>query len=176
MAGGRLWTPEEIERVRRMGPHETHALARELGRSESAVRTKRFMLGLADATLWTEEEIAEVDRRIAAGETIPVVARAVGRTMKAIIQLRRRLRDEGVPVADARIRPGRGYRGRRTIKPAKPEARARARPKPHGPQIAGIARRGPAPEPSNDDRRRGEARRRIEARQEAERLAAELEW
>ena len=189
MAGGRLWEPEEIARLRRMQPDEAPELARELGRTPAAIRTKRHLLGLAEAQ-WSPEDIAEVDRLIAGGSTIPEAAKAVGRTTKAIYALRKRLRESGIPVATASVRGRRGYRGRKIKHPADPgRAPHRAgavalglavRRKPErerrgGLPVPGALSRGPAPKPSDDAKRRGELRRRIEARAEAERLAADLE-
>ena len=110
MAGGRLWEPLETELVRAMGlgPAEVRRVARELARSEQAIRTRRYVLGLAVSDRWTRAETAELDRLVASGVQIGDAAIELGRPRRAGYNRRMRVRAAGVAVAVAR-RGGRVY-------------------------------------------------------------------
>lgn len=104
MAGGRLWTPEETELVRAMGPGpvEVRRVARELGRTESAVRTRWFVLGLAVPDRWTPAEKAELNRLVAEGMSVTEAAKHMSRPRGGAYARRHREREAGAPVAVAR--------------------------------------------------------------------------
>ena len=89
MAGGRLWEPKEVALVRAMGPGpvEVRRVARELGRSPQAVRTRKFVLGLSESDRWTREEIAELDHLVAGGLAIEDAAAELGRSRRAAVAL-----------------------------------------------------------------------------------------
>ena len=110
MAGGRLWEPDEEAVVRAMGPGpaEVRRVARELGRSESAVRTRKFVLGMSVPDRWSKAEIAELDRMVAGGMAVEGAAVELGRSRAGAYAVRHRERDAGHEVAVA-VRGERAY-------------------------------------------------------------------
>jgi len=69
-----VWTDEEIERLKSLYAHHTQAeLARLLGRSVPAVRTRCSIIGLRHKSPpWTEEEVAALRAAYSKGRTHPV--------------------------------------------------------------------------------------------------------
>ena len=104
MAGGRLWEPHETAIVRAMGPGpaEVRRVARELGRSEQAIRTRKFVLGMSEPNRWSKSEIEELDRLVAAGLSIENAAVELGRSRGGAYARRHREREAGAAVAVAR--------------------------------------------------------------------------
>ena len=91
-AHSRPWTPEEDEAVReRFASSGLSGLARELGRTETAVRIRagRFGLKTRQRRLWSGDEVRRLGDLIREGKTIAESARILGRPV-ASVQLKMR--------------------------------------------------------------------------------------
>lgn len=69
-----VWSDGEIERLKSLYPHHTQSeLAKLLGRSVAAIRTRCWILGLRQKVApWTEEEVAILRSAYSRGRTCPV--------------------------------------------------------------------------------------------------------
>lgn len=114
MVNGRAWTDEEVQLIRDNPEMETAVLAEKLGRSKSAVESRRYKIapsvrrgkGLA----WTAADVQFVEEN--RHEDSKLLAEMLGRTPHAIAQLKTKLRkhDDEIPEScDYDIRPSGWY-------------------------------------------------------------------